>query len=288
MYFPASASPTLRSRRKVLASALAAGLAPMLARAASEVADNENNERWQMLRKSLFQNRTISEDSAAIIELDTPARAADAAVVPIAFRTRFVQTAGTYIKKVHLVIDRNPSPMGATFTFTPESGRAEIETRVRIEEYTHVRAIAEMNDGRLFMHTRFVKASGGCSAPAGKDLQAALANAGRMKLRVEGDVVLGQPTLAQLSISHPNVSGLAIDQVSRLAPPPHYVRSIEVAYAGKPVLSADLDFTISENPNVRFFFVPKEAGQLTVNVIDSNDAKFEKSLAVAPGQRSDA
>ena len=288
MYFPTSASPTLRSRRKVLASALAAGLAPMLARAASEVADNENNERWQMLRKSLFQNRTISEDSAAIIELDTPARAADAAVVPIAFRTRFVQTAGTYIKKVHLVIDRNPSPMGATFTFTPESGRAEIETRVRIEEYTHVRAIAEMNDGRLFMHTRFVKASGGCSAPAGKDLQAALANAGRMKLRVEGDVVLGQPTLAQLSISHPNVSGLAIDQVSRLAPPPHYVRSIEVAYAGKPVLSADIDFTISENPNVRFFFVPKEAGQLTVNVIDSNDAKFEKSLAVAPGQRSDA
>lgn len=288
MYFPASASPTLRSRRRVLASALAAGLAPVLARAASEVADNENNERWQMLRKSLFQNRTISEDSAAIIELDTPARAADAAVVPIAFRTRFVQTAGTYIKKVHLVIDRNPSPMGATFTFTPESGRAEIETRVRIEEYTHVRAIAEMNDGRLFMHTRFVKASGGCSAPAGKDLQAALANAGRMKLRVEGDVVLGQPTLAQLSISHPNVSGLAIDQVSRLAPPPHYVRSIEVAYAGKPVLSADIDFTISENPNVRFFFVPKEAGQLTVNVIDSNDAKFEKSLAVAPGQRSDA
>ena len=288
MYFPASASPTLRSRRKVLASALAAGLAPMLARAASEVADNENNERWQMLRKSLFQNRTISEDSAAIIELDTPARAADAAVVPIAFRTRFVQTAGTYIKKVHLVIDRNPSPMGATFTFTPESGRAKIETRVRIEEYTHVRAIAEMNDGRLFMHTRFVKASGGCSAPAGKDLQAALANAGRMKLRVEGDVVLGQPTLAQLSISHPNVSGLAIDQVSRLAPSPHYVRSIEVAYAGKPVLSADIDFTISEIPNVRFFFVPKEAGQLTVNVIDSNDAKFEKSLAVAPGQRSDA
>ncbi|HOX67790.1 MAG TPA: quinoprotein dehydrogenase-associated SoxYZ-like carrier [Burkholderiaceae bacterium] len=288
MSLPASASPTLRSRRRVLASALATGLAPVLARAASEVADNENNERWQMLRKSLFQNRTISEDSAAIIELDTPARAADAAVVPIAFRTRFVQTAGTYIKKVHLVIDRNPSPMGATFTFTPESGRAEIETRVRIEEYTHVRAIAEMNDGRLFMHTRFVKASGGCSAPAGKDLQAALANAGRMKLRVEGDVVLGQPTLAQLSISHPNVSGLAIDQVSRLAPPPHYVRSIEVAYAGKPVLSADLDFTISENPNVRFFFVPKEAGQLTVNVIDSNDAKFEKSLAVAPGQRSDA
>ncbi|MDO9314962.1 MAG: quinoprotein dehydrogenase-associated SoxYZ-like carrier [Burkholderiaceae bacterium] len=278
----------LRSRRILLACALAAGLTPLIARAGSEVAENADNERWQMLRKSLFPDRAISEDAADIVELDTPTRASDAAVVPIAFRTRLVQSPGNYIKKVYLVIDRNPSPMGATFSFTPESGRAEIETRVRIEEYTHVRAIAEMNDGRLFMHARFVKASGGCSAPAGKDLQAALANAGRMKLRIEGDVVLGRPTLAQLSISHPNVSGLAIDQVSRLAPPPHYVRSIEVAYAGKPVLSADVDFTISENPNVRFYFVPKEAGQLTVKVIDSNDAKFEKSLAVAPGQRTDA
>lgn len=283
-----SAPAALRSRRTILVAALIASLAPLIARGASEIAENANNERWQMLRKSLFPNRAISEDATGIIELDTPTRAADAAVVPIAFRTRFVQTPTEFIQKVHLVIDRNPSPMGATFTFTPESGRAEIETRVRIEEYTHVRAIAEMNDGRLFMHTRFVKASGGCSAPAGKDLQAALANAGRMKLRIEGDVVLGKPALAQLSISHPNVSGLGIDQVSRLAPPPHYVRSIEIAYAGTPVLSADVDFTISENPSVRFYFVPKAAGQLTVTVIDSHDAKFEKSLAVAPGPRADA
>ena len=288
MSFISPPSRFLISRRTALTAAVIAGLMPQIVRAASEVAENGNNERWQMLRKSLFPDRAISEDASGVIELDTPARASDAAVVPIAFRTRFVQTPDNYIRKVYLVIDRNPSPMGATFSFTPESGRAEIETRVRIEEYTHVRAIAEMNDGRLFMHTRFVKASGGCSAPAGKDLQAALANAGRMKLRVEGDVVLGQPTLAQLSVSHPNVSGLAIDQVSRLAPPPHYVRSIDVAYAGKPVLSADIDFTISENPNVRFYFVPREAGQLTVKVVDSNDAKFEKSLAVAPGQRTDA
>lgn len=288
MSFISPPSRFLISRRTALTAAVIAGLMPQIVRAASEVAENGNNERWQMLRKSLFPDRAISEDASGVIELDTPARASDAAVVPIAFRTRFVQTPDSYIRKVYLVIDRNPSPMGATFSFTPESGRAEIETRVRIEEYTHVRAIAEMNDGRLFMHTRFVKASGGCSAPAGKDLQAALANAGRMKLRVEGDVVLGQPTLAQLSVSHPNVSGLAIDQVSRLAPPPHYVRSIDVAYAGKPVLSADIDFTISENPNVRFYFVPREAGQLTVKVVDSNDAKFEKSLAVAPGQRTDA
>lgn len=276
------------TRRQVLATAFAAGVAPLLAHAGTEIAENTNNERWQALRQSLFANQPISEDAKGIIELDTPVRAADAAVVPIAFRTTFVQTPASYIRKVHLVIDRNPSPQGATFTFTPESGRAEIETRVRIEEYTHVRAIAEMNDGRLVMHTRFVKASGGCSAPAGKDLAAALASAGRMKLRVEGDVAVGKPSLAQLSISHPNVSGLGIDQLTRLAPPPHYVRSIDVAYAGKPVLNAEVDFTISENPNVRFYFVAQAAGELKVRITDNTDARFETALAVVPGGRADA
>ena len=38
------------------------------------------------------------------------------------------------------------------------------------------------------MTTHFVKASGGCSAPPGKDPQAALATLGRIRFRVEGEV----------------------------------------------------------------------------------------------------
>ncbi len=70
------------------------------------------------------------------------------------------------------------------FNFTLESGRADIETRVRIEEYTYVRAVALTNDGKLYMAANYVKASGGCSAPAGKDAIAARANLGKMRLRV--------------------------------------------------------------------------------------------------------
>ncbi len=278
---------SLTTRRSLLAGAAAAGfsplLTPMLARAAVDTADNVNSERWQMLRKSLFAERVIVDDTSGLIELDTPSRASDAAVVPVAIHSTLRQSPGRYIRKLYLVIDRNPSPLGATFSFTPESGRADIETRVRVEEYSHVRAIAEMNDGRLLMRTNFIKASGGCSAPAGKDLAAAMATLGRMKLRVDGEVVPGQPALAQLMINHPNVSGLAIDQVSRLAPPPHFVRSIEVGYAGHPVLSADVDFTISENPNLRFYFVPQTRGELKVRVVDTNDLKFETALMVQAG-----
>lgn len=264
--------------RILMAGLMALGL--HAASAAPSTEDGADNERWQAVRQSLFADRPISEDAAGIVALDTPVRAADAAVVPIAIHTQLVQSPQRYIRKLWLVIDRNPSPVGAVFSFTPDSGRAALETRVRIEEYTHVRAIAELNDGRLVMDKRFVKASGGCSAPAGKDLASALASMGKMKLRVEGEAVVGQPALAQLMVSHPNVSGLAIDQLTRLAPTPQYVRSIQVTYAGKPVLSADVDFTISENPSLRFYFLPSGDGELKAQVVDSDQRHFESAIPV--------
>ncbi|NVO08312.1 MAG: quinoprotein dehydrogenase-associated SoxYZ-like carrier, partial [Rhodoferax sp.] len=120
----------------------------------------EDSPIWQKVRASLFQARPIRSDDASVVALEAPARAEDAAIVPIAIRARIAQTPARYIDKVYLVIDNNPSPISAIFQFTPLSGRADVETRVRIDQYTQVRAIAETNDGQLFMATRYVKASG--------------------------------------------------------------------------------------------------------------------------------
>lgn len=176
------------TRTKALCALLFFGLFIVCTGVRSEIKTGDNPEEspiWQKVRASLFQSRPITtcED---VISLDVPVRAEDAAIVPIAIKTRFPQT-----------------------------------TARSIDEYTHVRVIAETNDGHLHMTTRFVKASGGCSAPPGKDAQAALANLGRMKFRVEGDSAGNRPVLAQLMISHPNNSGLAMDQVSRLFTPAH-------------------------------------------------------------------
>jgi sulfur-oxidizing protein SoxY len=249
---------------------------PSLALAADEARDDP----WPKLRVSLFADRPISEQAEKVVELEAPVRAEDAATVPIAIHTKLLQEQGAYVHKLYLIIDKNPSPLGAVFTFTPESGRADLETRVRIEDYTMVRAIAELSDGRLFMASRFVKASGGCSAPAGKDQAAAMARLGKMKFRVEQPATYGRPNLAQLMISHPNNSGLAMDQLTRLYVPARFVRHLDVSYAGHPIMTAELDFTISENPNFRFYFVPREAGELKAVVVDSNDATFESSVAV--------
>jgi sulfur-oxidizing protein SoxY len=216
-----------------------------------------------------------------VIVLDAPARAEDAAIVPVAIRAAFPQGKERSISRLWLIIDNNPSPVAAMFNLTLASGKADIETRVRIDEYTHVRAIAETGDGQLWMSTRWVKASGGCSAPPGKDPVAARATLGQMRLRADAGGGASQPALAQLMISHPNDSGMVMDQATRQFTPPHFVRRVEVSYGGEPVLSADLDFSISENPNLRFWFMPREAGgELRAEVVDSNELRFQNSVAL--------
>jgi sulfur-oxidizing protein SoxY len=274
-------------RRFLLCAALVAGsaVADRGARA-SDLPDPETAV-WGKVKRSLFENRQVSNDAHGIIELITPTRAEDAAVVPIAIRTKLAQTPARYIRRIYLIVDNNPSPIAAVFELTPASGRADLETRIRIEEYTYVRAVAELSDGKLVAAARYVKASGGCSAAAGKDAAAGASRLGRMRLSVESEVSYDQPALAQLMIRHPNDSGLVMDQVTRLYTPAYFVRSVKVTYADQPILTAEVDFSISENPNFRFYFVPAGAGDLKAEVVDTKDLKFETKLTVRRGARPD-
>lgn len=247
--------------------------------------DPEASPIWQKVRASLFEGRSIAAASADTLSLEAPARAIDAAVVPIVIRTRLPQTPAAHVSRIYLLIDANPSPIAAIFHFTPESGRADIETRVRVDAYSFVRAVAETSDGRLFMATRYVKASGGCSAPAGTDARAALASMGQMRIRIEGDMAGTAPVLAQLQIQHPNHSGLAMDQSTRQYTPAHFVRRVDISYSERPVFSADVDFSISENPIFRFYFLPRAAGTLQASVIDSQDLRFGATLAQRESRR---
>ena len=245
--------------------------APLVATAA---ADPDQNENWLKVRKMMFQDREIHANATDVLQLWVPKQAQDAAIVPVLIRTKIEQTPQRYIKNLWLMIDNNPSPVGVKFTMTPESGRADIETRVRVETYTPMRAIAELNDGSLWMHTSTIIAAGGCSAAVMKT-EAQLKNMGKMKFKIDDFVEKDKPVLAQLMINHPNFSGLAMND-----PGSHFIKQVNVYYADKLVMSADIDFTISENPNFRFYFLPKEKGELRAEVVDTADLRFETKLVV--------
>jgi len=231
---------------------------------------------WPTLKIAYFGDKEIREDASDLLVIEAPKRAEDAAIVPISVKSLVAQTSDKYIKNIHIVIDNNPEPYSANFHLTPELGLIDISTRMRVDQYTFVRAIAEMNDGSLHMVSRFVKASGGCSAPAGKDAAAALARLGKMQIRMRKPTV-GKPVQAQVIVSHPNYNGLQFDQKSRLYIDAHYVKNIAIAYNDKPLLSVDTGISVSEDPSIRFTFTPSEAGALSANIIDSKDQKFSHS-----------
>ena len=132
------------------------------------------------------------------------------------------------------------------------------------------------------MHKVFVKASGGCSAPIAADLEAAMKRLGKMKFRVNGDADGETPLLTQLMISHPNITGMQMDQVSRLVKPAHFVNRVNIVFNDKPVLTAKTDIAISADPNFRFYFVPRDAGVLKAEVHDNKGMVFSSSYEFKP------
>ena len=136
-------------------------LGALLAGSAASAADGGEESVWLGgLRAAYFGERPIVE-SDDVIELEAPERAEDSAVVPIRIKAKVPQTEARFIKTITLFIDMNPGQLAGKFHFTPNSGRADLALRIRVNAYGPVRAIAETSDGRLFMSRRFVKASGG-------------------------------------------------------------------------------------------------------------------------------
>ncbi|WP_277183184.1 quinoprotein dehydrogenase-associated SoxYZ-like carrier [Caballeronia sp. BR00000012568055] len=265
-----------------LASALMLALSAIQAAHAAQPDDDPDKvARWLDFKSGTFKDRAIDPHGDAVIKLDAPARAADAAVVPIAIKAQFPQTNAHYIRKLYLFIDENPEPYAGSFEFTPESGLASIETRVRVEDYTFMRVIAETNDGHLYSAIRFVKASGGCSAPADKDEDAAEHAAGQVRLQAEGQAVTGKPELAQLMVRHPNRTGMAMNQVTRNYASAYFIRKVTITYADKPVMTANVNFSISENPNFRFYFVPNGSAELKARIEDTKNKQFEGAVAIS-------
>ena len=264
-------------------------------------ADATAESRWETLREHYFGDAEIASGEA-LIALDAPGRAHDAAVVPVAVR---VLEADADIRRLHLIVDQNPLPLAGIFTFEEEArGWRTLETRIRINEYTNVRAIAERADGSLAMVSRFVKAAGGCSAPAMADLDAALARAGRMQLLIDqatraarietegasplaadpdADPIARQAaslSKATIKISHPNNSGMQFDQISRNYIPAFFVQRIGAGVDGRALLDIETNFSLSENPVVTLSFPETEARTtLEVHALDSKGNRYESSAA---------
>ncbi len=97
------------------------------------------------------------------VSLDMPVVAEDGRVVPVMIETDLPQTADSYVKAVHLIVDHNPDPHLAAFHLTPAVGSAAISTRIKMKRTTWVRAVVETNTGEMWADYSRVRVSlNGC------------------------------------------------------------------------------------------------------------------------------
>ncbi|TBN36761.1 quinoprotein dehydrogenase-associated SoxYZ-like carrier [Paracoccus subflavus] len=231
---------------------------------------------WEDLRQSVLGLAGDVAQDATVLDLEAPLRAYEAAIVPV----RLVQPADAPpVRAATLVIDENPAPVAAEYGFGPALMPLDFEMRVRVDSYSDVRVIADTGNGSRVMAGRFVKASGGCSAPAGKDMAEVEATMGQMRWRSAPE---NGRHVGTLMIRHPNFSGLQRDQVTLLNIPAHFIDRLEVRQGDEMLFSLEAGISISEDPVFRFAYAPN--GQpIHVRVEDTDGNRWDQTFEAVSG-----
>jgi sulfur-oxidizing protein SoxY len=247
-----------------------------------DAATPDTYDPWPGLVHDIFRNRPMN-DGAEVIAIEMPYRAEDAAIVPVTLRVKLPPADGRRVVAITLVVDQNPAPMAARFELGQDSYVSDISTRVRVNNYTDVHAVAELSDGKLYVTKTFVKASGGCSAPAAKNAEEARARLGQIRFRQfakPSDGPQSGAREAQIMIGHPNNSGLQMDQITRLYIPAFFIDELRIWQDDTLVLAMQGGISISEDPNIRFSFVPNGAKRVRVEAKDTEGHVFKSEWKV--------
>ncbi len=149
--------PHALKRRRALGYGLAAIAGVMAARSAS--ATSAEARDW--LAK--LAPKLADSIPPGKLTIKAPEIAENGNAVPVTLAVDAEMNEKSWVKALHLAADGNPNPGVVSFDFTPLSGKAEVQLRVRLAQTQKLVAVAEMNDGTLYTASHEVKVTiGGC------------------------------------------------------------------------------------------------------------------------------
>jgi len=145
------------TRRQMIVSVSAATFAAMALPTASALASPADVDAAV---QKIVAGRTVKSGG---IKLELPEIAENGATVPLTASMDSPMTAADHVKSMHFFADGNPNPDVASFHFTPRSGVAKASTRIRLAKTQSIVAVAETNDGSVYVIKVLVKVTiGGC------------------------------------------------------------------------------------------------------------------------------
>lgn len=240
---------------------------------------------WDEIKGSVYGDKKI-EDGRGIVTLDAPGRPEDMRRVPISIGAALRD--GRTIKTVTFIIDENPTPVVANFQMGGAREEVSLKSEFRVNAQSDIRAVVEASDGTLYMVSRLVKFAGGqasCSAPPSGDPAEIAANMGKMTYAPIEQVGAASSvnTKGRVTVSHPNHTGMVMDQITLLYTPMKMISEIKVKQGDEVVFTAQGSIALSQDPMIEFDMTRNlAAGELEVSVTDTDGGSWSKKFPIGP------
>ncbi|MCH8551216.1 MAG: thiosulfate oxidation carrier complex protein SoxZ [Natronospirillum sp.] len=230
--------------------ALLFALSVLLAGAA--VADGSGWDRHDAVREAVGD----ATPQLGQLRMQMPSVSEDGSAVPLEISIDHPMTDGDYIESIRVFATANPNPEVVDFYLTPLMGRAEVSSRVRVNESQTLYAVAHSSSGDVFVASSDVRVTvGGCLMTSDDDI----AEFGQPRVAPPRNLAAGQPGEVRTLVTHPMETGLREGPDGELLPR-RMIDTLIVEFEGDTVLTVKMHTAVSENPYMRFFMAPETSG----------------------------
>lgn len=148
-------------RDVVIGAAAVAMLFAAFASGATAQQDKQTLGGFDEALKKILGDAKPADGKPIVIEI--PDIAENGNTVPFTLTVESPMTAESYVKALHILATGNPQSGIGSFYFTPASGRAFVQSRMRLARTQEIVIVSEMSDGRFHLARRSVKVTiGGC------------------------------------------------------------------------------------------------------------------------------
>lgn len=130
-----------RSRRRFLVAAAAGALAAQVRVSSAAI---PKIDVLDPLVQKITGGAPLQEGR---VMLDIPSLSDNGHAVPLKITVASAMSERDHVRSVHVLSEKNPRPVIATYHLNPRCGKAEISTRVRLNGEQRILVIAAMADG---------------------------------------------------------------------------------------------------------------------------------------------
>lgn len=271
------------TRRRLLTGITAGLLAPCSA-AAQQIIDLRGlDPLWRTADEAMhafFGNVTYLRNG---LDLDLPEHTDAGSSVPLTIRIPSAMTQADYPRVVHVLAHKNPTVHVLSAWFTPECGRAEFSTRIRLERTQTVTAICQMSDGRHIRIDRDVSVSFGACAQIGTGTNDDIfAFEPQSRVSVPATARRGEIVPVRALISHPMETGLRLDAFEEWVRQ-RIISRFGCSYGGAELFRVRLYPAVSTNPYFSFFARAEASGDFVFSWFDMTDKTYGNRAGIVVG-----